>query len=66
MHFLLAAENETRGLAVIRSLKSEEYLARGIRKNDVELLRAANDFIDMMIKKEELEPIIDRWIPYKE
>ena len=64
--FLLAAENETRGLAVIRSLLSEEYLAWGIRKNDVKLLEAANNFIDMMIEKDELDPIIDRWIPYKE
>ena len=64
--FLLAAENETRGLAVIRSLLSEEYLAWGIRKNDLELLEAANNFVDMMIKKNELDPIINRWIPYKE
>jgi hypothetical protein len=49
--FLLAAANKTRGLAVVRSLLSEGYLAWGNRKNDVELLEAANNFIDMLIKK---------------
>ncbi len=63
---LLAAENETRGLAVIRSLLSEEYLAWGIRKNDVELLEAANNFVEMMIKQDQLDPIINRWIPFKD
>ncbi len=63
---LLAAENETSGLAEIPSLLSEEYLAWGIRKNDVELLEAANNFIDMLIKKDELDPIINRWIPFKD
>ena len=61
--FLLAAENETRGLAVVPSLLSEEYLAWGIRKNDVALLEAANNFIDKMIKEDQLDPIINRWIP---
>ena len=63
---MLAAENETRGLADIPSLLSEEYLAWGIRKNDVELLEAANNFVDMMIKEGKLDPIINRWIPFKE
>ena len=49
---LLAAENENRGLAVMQSLLSEEYLAWGIRKDDVELLEAANNFVDMMIKED--------------
>jgi len=61
--FLLAAENETRGLAVVPTLLSEEYLAWGIRKNDVALLEAANNFIDVMIKEDKLDPIINRWIP---
>jgi ABC-type amino acid transport substrate-binding protein len=61
--FLLAAENETRGLAVVPSLLSEEYLAWGIRKNDVALLEAANNFIDKMIKEDRLDPLINRWIP---
>jgi ABC-type amino acid transport substrate-binding protein len=42
---------------------SEEYLAWGIRKNDVTLLEAANNFIDKMTKEDQLDPIINRWIP---
>jgi polar amino acid transport system substrate-binding protein len=61
--FLLAAENETKGLAVVPSLLSEEYLAWGIRKNDVTLLQAANKFIDKMTEEDQLDPIINRWIP---
>ena len=63
---MLAAENETSGLAEVPSLFSEEYLAWGIRKNDVELLEAANNFVDMMIKEDKLDPIINRWIPFKD
>jgi len=44
---------------------SEDYLAWGIRKNDPELLAAANNFVDMMIKENKLDPIINRWIPFK-
>jgi len=36
----------------------------GDPKNDVELLEAATNFIDMRIKKDELDPIIKRWIPF--
>ncbi|MGD8292158.1 MAG: transporter substrate-binding domain-containing protein [Desulfobacterales bacterium] len=63
--FMLAAENETKGLAKVPFLLSEEYLAWGIRKNDVELLEAANNFVDMMIREDKLDPIINRWIPFK-
>ena len=63
---MLAAENETRGLAKIPFLLSEEYLAWGIRKNDVELLEAANNFVDMMMKENKLDPIINRWIPFQD
>ena len=63
---LLAAENETKGIAAIPALLSEEYLAWGIRKNDVELLETANNFVDMMIKEGKLDPIINRWIPFED
>jgi polar amino acid transport system substrate-binding protein len=63
---LLAAETETKGLAAIPALLSEEYLAWGIRKNDVELLETANNFVDMMIKEGKLDPIINRWIPFED
>ena len=63
---MLAAENENKGLSEIPSLLSEEYLAWGIRKNNLELLEAANNFIDTMIKEDKLDPIISRWIPFRE
>lgn len=63
---MLAAENETKGISEIPSLLSKEYLAWGIRKNDLELLKAANNFIDTMIKEDKLDPIINRWIPFKD
>ncbi len=63
---MLAAENEAKGLSEIPSLLSKEYLAWGIRKNDLELLEAANNFIDTMIKEDKLDPIINRWIPFKD
>ena len=63
---MLAAENETKGISEIPSLLSKEYLAWGIRKNDPELLKAANNFVDTMIKEDKLDPIINRWIPFKD
>lgn len=63
---MLAAENENKGLTVIPSLLSEEYLAWGIRKSDPELLEAADNFVDMLIKEKKLDPIINRWIPFKD
>lgn len=59
----LAAENEG-DLVPLPALLSEEYLAWGIRKSDVELLESANAFIDGMKKDGKLNSIIKRWIPY--
>jgi polar amino acid transport system substrate-binding protein len=61
---MLAAENESAGLMVLSSLMSEEYLAWGIRKNDVTLLDSANSFIDSLQKDGRLDKIVKRWIPY--
>ncbi|MCP4629872.1 MAG: amino acid ABC transporter substrate-binding protein [bacterium] len=63
---LLVAENETSGLAEIPSLLPEEDPAWGIRKNDVELLEAVNNFVEMMIKENKLDTIFHRWIPFKD
>lgn len=59
----LAAENEGE-LAALPALLTEEYLAWGIRKDDVELLESANKFIEKMKKEDKLTPIIKRWIPF--
>jgi len=58
----LAAENEGE-LAALPALLTEEYLAWGIRKDDVALLESANKFIEKMNNEGKLIPIIKRWIP---
>jgi len=45
------------------SLLTEEYLAWGVRKNDVELLQSANSFINTYKKDNRLHEIVNRWIP---
>jgi polar amino acid transport system substrate-binding protein len=61
---MLAAINEAKGLMPITSLLPEEYLAWGIRKNDVTLLDAANSCIDALNQRGELYEIVTRWVPF--
>jgi polar amino acid transport system substrate-binding protein len=61
---MLAAENESEGLIPLPSLLTEEYLAWGIRKNDVELLESANTFINTLRNDGRLNSIVNRWIPF--
>ena len=61
---MLAAENEAAGLTPLPSLLTEEYLAWGIRKNDVALLNSANRFIDHLNRDGSLNRIVKRWIPF--
>ena len=60
---MLAAENQSKGLIPLPSLLTEEYLAWGIRKNDVELLQSANRFIRTFKSDGRLHDIVKRWIP---
>ena len=64
MILMLAAENESEGLIPLPSLLTEEYLAWGIRKNDVELLESANTFIKTLRNDGRLNSIVNRWIPF--
>ena len=57
------AERQAIGLALVPTLLTEEYLAWGIRKNDIELLKAANRFLNEMKNNGRLVPIVQRWIP---
>ena len=57
------AERQAIGLALVPTLLTEEYLAWGIRKNDVELLKSANRFLNEMKNNGRLVPIVQRWIP---
>ena len=63
---LAASENDSKGLATSMSPLNEEYLAWGIRKNDIELLNSANRFIETYKQEGKLKSIISRWIPFVE
>jgi polar amino acid transport system substrate-binding protein len=59
----MAAENEGE-LVPLPALLTEEYLAWGLRKDDVEILESANTFLENMKNEGKLLPIIKRWIPF--
>jgi ABC-type amino acid transport substrate-binding protein len=63
---MLASENDSKGLTTSKFHLTEEYLAWGIRKNDIELLNSANRFIDACKQEGKLNNIISRWIPFKQ
>jgi polar amino acid transport system substrate-binding protein len=60
---LAASENDTKGLTTPMVLLTDDYLAWGIRKNDIELLNSANRFIDTYKQEGKLNSIISRWMP---
>jgi polar amino acid transport system substrate-binding protein len=66
MILLAASENDSKGLATSMSPLNEEYLAWGIRKNDIELLNSANRFLDTYNREGKLKSTIRRWIPFVE
>lgn len=63
MVFRLASENES-DLVPVASLLTEEYLAWGIRKDDTQLIEAANSFIEKLKSEGKLNAIVNRWIPF--
>jgi polar amino acid transport system substrate-binding protein len=62
----LGSENETRRVTPVYSLFTEEYLAWAVRKDDPELLAAANAFLQEIHKNGRLKQLIRRWIPLTE
>jgi polar amino acid transport system substrate-binding protein len=60
----LASENETKGLTALFTLLTEEYLAWGIRKDNKELLEAANNFLKKANSDGRLQQMIKYWIPF--
>ncbi len=64
MVLYLASENESRGLTVLFALLTKEPLAWGIRKDNVELLDSANNFLRMFNKEGKLNKMIKYWIPF--
>lgn len=62
--FYLASENETNGLAPIFALLQEEDLAWAVRKDNKDLLNAANQFLTDSNNQEMIKKIIKYWIPF--
>lgn len=63
MILYLASENETKGLTALFTPLTREYLAWGIRKDNVELLESANNFLRTINEEGKLSKIIKYWIP---
>jgi len=63
MILYLASENENNGLTYLSTLLTREYLAWGIRKDNVELLDSANNFLRSSNEAGKLSKIIKYWIP---
>ena len=59
-----AAVNDETKLSPILTLATEEYLAWGIRKTDVELLNQSNAFLEDLKEKQQLLPMIRARIPF--
>ena len=60
----LLAGRQSIDLALVPSLLTEEYLAWGMRKNDVQLLESANRFLETIKKDGRLKTMVQRWVPF--
>jgi polar amino acid transport system substrate-binding protein len=60
----LLAGRQSIDLALVPTLLTEEYLAWGMRKDDVQLLEATNRFLKAMKTDGRLKPIVQRWVPF--
>ena len=63
VNWWLASEYEAKGLVVIPTLLTQEYLAWGVRKDNPDLRDAANRFIDKAVQNGQMQAAINRWIP---
>jgi len=63
MILYLASENENNGLTALFTPLTREYLAWGIRKDNVELLESANTFLRTFNETGKLSKVIKYWIP---
>ena len=64
MILYLASENETKGLTALFALLTREDLAWGVRKDNVELLTSANNFLQAPGNEEMLKKMTKYWIPF--
>ena len=63
MILYLASENENKGLTALFTPLTREYLAWGIRKDNVELLDSANNFLRSFNEAGTLSQVIKFWVP---
>jgi len=63
---MLAAENDGRGIMALPDIMTEELLGWGVRKNDVDLLEAANAYLAEIKSDGTLRKIVNRWIPLED
>jgi polar amino acid transport system substrate-binding protein len=63
MILYLASENETRGLTDLFARLTKEPLGWAVRKDDVELLDSANNFLRSFNESGKLNRVIKYWIP---
>ncbi|CAB1060385.1 hypothetical protein D1BOALGB6SA_5151 [Olavius sp. associated proteobacterium Delta 1] len=63
MILYLASENENKGLTALFTPLTREYLAWGIRKDNVELLDSANNFLRSFNEEGKLSKVIKFWVP---
>ena len=59
----LASKYNSKGVTPVYSVLTEEYLAWGIRRENVQLRQDANDFLEKIKKDGQLDTIIQQWIP---
>ena len=59
-----AAANHAKKLVPILVMATEEYLAWAVRKNDAELTKQVNRFLQVISEDGVLQQEINRWIPY--
>jgi polar amino acid transport system substrate-binding protein len=63
INWWLASKNETAGLTVLPAYLTEEQLAWGVRKSDLALLAAINNFLKESRETGEMDRLLRRWIP---
>ena len=66
MNFYLGAKYADQGLTPVTVPMSREFIAWGIRKNDGQLLREANNYLQGIKTSGKLQQMIIRWIPFYE
>jgi polar amino acid transport system substrate-binding protein len=60
----LASENENNGLTALFALLTNENLAWGVRKDNIELLKSADSFLQNPANEKKLKELINHWIPF--